>query len=82
MKNQKFSKKIHKVAPGKLFFYVDPIIILDVRRGYWFRGCQTGFYRPETMRHEKIALKIKSIVMRITNNLRIIIQFSFLLHYF
>ena len=83
MKNREFSKKIHKVAQGKLFFYFDPIIILDVRRGYWFRGCQTGFYRPETMRHEKIALKIKSIVMRITNNLRImIIQFSFLLHYF
>ena len=75
MKNRKFSKKIHKVAPGKLFFYFDPIIILDVRRGYWF-------YRPETMRHEKIALKIKSIVMRITNSLPIIIQFSFLLHYF
>ena len=28
-----------------------------------------GFYRPETVCHEKIVLKIKSIVMRTTNNL-------------
>ena len=21
--------------------------------GYWFRGSQTGFYRPETVWHEK-----------------------------
>ena len=30
---------------------------------------QTGFYRPETVWHEKVVLKIKSIVMRTTNNL-------------
>ena len=38
-------------------------------RGYWFRWSRTGFYRPETACHEKIVLKIKSIVMQTTNNL-------------
>ena len=45
------------------------MIILDVRGGYWFRGSPTGFYRPETVCHEKIVLKIKSIVMQTTINL-------------
>ena len=45
------------------------MIILDVRVGYWFRGSRTGFYRPETVCHEKIALKIKSVVMQTTINL-------------
>ena len=45
------------------------MIILDVLGGYWFRGSRTGFYGPETACHEKIVLKIKSIVMRTTNNL-------------
>ena len=36
--------------------------------GYWFRGFRTAFYRPKTMCHKKIVLKIKSIVMRTTNN--------------
>ena len=33
---------------------------------YWLLR---GFYRPETVCHEKIVLKIESIVMRTTNNL-------------
>ena len=37
--------------------------------GYWFRGSRTGFYRPETVYHEKIVLKIKSVVMRAAKNL-------------
>ena len=37
--------------------------------GWWFRGSRTGFSRPETMCHQKIVLKFKSIVMRTTNNL-------------
>ena len=37
--------------------------------GYWFRGSHTGFYRPETVCHEKIVLKSKSIVIRTANNL-------------
>ena len=44
-------------------------MFLDVRGGYWFRGSRTEFYRPETVYHEKIVLKIKSIVMRTTNDL-------------
>ena len=36
--------------------------------GYWFRGFRTAFYRPKTMCHKKIVIKIKSIVMRTTNN--------------
>ena len=45
------------------------MIILDVRGGYWFRGSRTGVYRPRTVCNKKIVLKIKSIVMRTTNNL-------------
>ena len=53
-------------------FYLDPKILLDARGGgggYWFRGSRTGLYGPETVCHEKIVLKIKSIVIRKTNNL-------------
>ena len=42
---------------------------LDVRGGYWFRGSWTGFYRPEMGCHEKIVLKIKSIVIGTKKNL-------------
>ena len=45
------------------------MIILDVQEGYQFRGSRTRFYRPEMVCHEKIVLKIKSIVMRTANNL-------------
>ena len=52
------------------------MIILDVRlcgkgggEGYWFRGSRTGFYRPETVCHAKIVLKLKSTVMQRTINL-------------
>ena len=45
------------------------MIILDVQEGYQFRGSRTRFYRPEMVCHEKIVLKIKSIVMRTANSL-------------
>ena len=32
-------------------------------------AARAGFYRPDTVCHEKIVLKIKSILMQATNNL-------------
>ena len=34
-----------------------PDVAKRVRGGYWFRGSRAGFYRPETVCHEKIELK-------------------------
>ena len=36
---------------------------------YWFCGSRAGFYRPDTVCHEKIVLKITSILTQATNNL-------------
>ena len=43
--------------------------VQDIRGEYWFRGSWTEFYRPNMVCHEKIVLKIKSIVIRTANNL-------------
>ena len=46
-----------------------PIFTIDKSIPIFIDWLLQGFYRPETVCHQKIVLKIKSIVMRTTNNL-------------